>query len=176
MTAPTPSRALFSAEELFRHFDIDRPESYIDTFDFQTYLATKSPSTAEQRNDWAEQDQAITDARDALINGNRCVAIMGTHRLGRADMSYRTVAEFARRLARTGDLVLSGGGPGAMEAVHLGAATANRPDEALNNAIDILRRYPDFPHMRAELSARTCRSTLTWWRSSTPGRFRRLRR
>ena len=41
----------------------------------------------------------------------------------------------ARALSRKGSLMTSGGGPGAMEATHLGALLQNEPDAALDGAL-----------------------------------------
>lgn len=55
------------------------------------------------------------------------MAIMGGHAMSRGDYVYPgQVAEMARSLARSGFLVVSGGGPGAMEATHLGEVGPGR--------------------------------------------------
>ena len=52
----------------------------------------------------------------------RIVGIMGGHSLLRTDRAYIAVARLALTLTQRGFLVVTGGGPGAMEAAHLGAA------------------------------------------------------
>lgn len=140
------SRPLFTPVELFDGFDPDEPGSYLDTFDFCTYLATRQPTTtSDQRIEWAEQDQRITDARDAFVANQHCVAIMGGHKVRRNEDTYRFIADLARRLASVDIVITSGGGPGAMEATQLGAALAGRSNEALDHAIDLLSSVPLFP-------------------------------
>jgi predicted Rossmann-fold nucleotide-binding protein len=67
---------------------------------------------------------------------------MGGHGLERRDPMYAAIARVARSLARSGHLMLSGGGPGAMEATHLGAWMANFDDDDLAAAIDVLAPHP----------------------------------
>ncbi len=139
------TRPLFSPVELFDGFDPDDVGSYQRTLDFRIYLATKRPSTKGQRVDWAEQDQWITEARDHFLTGQRCVAIMGGHKVSRNEPTYAVVARLARTLARAGIIVTGGGGPGAMEATQLGAAVAPRSMDTLDDAIAHLSVAAEFP-------------------------------
>jgi predicted Rossmann-fold nucleotide-binding protein len=58
------------------------------------------------------------------------------------DAVYTRVALIAWKLAREGYLLVSGGGPGAMEATNLGAYFATRPIAALRAAIRTLEAVP----------------------------------
>ena len=60
--------------------------------------------------------------------------------LRRADQGYRKIAAISKRLTEKGKLMVSGGGPGAMEATHLGAWMAGRPTAELDEAIAILAK------------------------------------
>ncbi len=60
---------------------------------------------------------------------------MGGHALLRTDASYRAAVELGARLTGAGRTVLTGGGPGAMEAANLGAYLSPWPD-ALDEALD----------------------------------------
>ncbi len=62
------------------------------------------------------------------------VGIMGGHALGRDSSGYAAAATLAHALAAAGRLVVTGGGPGAMEAGNLGAAFAGDA-EALRAAL-----------------------------------------
>lgn len=90
-------------------------------------------------------DHAIDNALDGyLSNHDRVVAIMGGHSLHRDDEIYPRVAEVARALTRAGHLVVTGGGPGAMEAGNLGAWLAPLPDDALPAALTTLSTAVDY--------------------------------
>ena len=81
----------------------------------------------------ALHDHAITEALEHMVADNgavdRVVGIMGGHAQPRGSDTYRASAHLARRLADAGLVVLSGGGPGAMEAANLGAAFTGTADE-----------------------------------------------
>ncbi len=90
-------------------------------------------------------DHAIDDALNAyLAHHEKVVAIMGGHSLHRDQEIYRTVAIVARALTRAGYLVVTGGGPGAMEAGNLGAWFAAHDDNALDQAIGTLATAVDY--------------------------------
>ena len=90
-------------------------------------------------------DHAIDNALTSFLrNHPKVVAIMGGHSLTRDDDRYRTVAIIARQLTRTGHLVVTGGGPGAMEAGNLGAWLAPQPDDALDEALSSMARAVDY--------------------------------
>lgn len=146
-----PMRAvLYSPDELLSGFDPHRPESFADTRDFQIYSHFVREGGAEPSNYFmglmqSLHDNAVTNALRDLLQGKQCVAIMGGHKLLRTDPLYATIAALSRGFTRHGFLVASGGGPGAMEASHLGAALANAPDQALPAAIARLALQPALP-------------------------------
>src|SRR5919112_5429073 len=92
-------------------------------------------------------DHAIDVALSELLCAEprqRVVGIMGGSTTPRTDPWYRRVAELSRALARAGYLVASGGGPGSMEAANLGAFLAEHDDAALDEALALLARAPDY--------------------------------
>lgn len=137
--------SLYSPEELFAGFEVDDPASYARTPDLRAYRSTRLGPTREVGMLRALHDQCITEARDELVAGRRVVAFMGGHDLARTDPAYRQVAELAMRLAGRGDLVASGGGPGAMEATHLGALVSSGGGAALDEALSLLATAARFP-------------------------------
>ena len=67
---------------------------------------------------------------------------MGGHSLSRRDAAYRQVAYLSKQLTEKGFLMISGGGPGAMEATHLGAWMAGRNELEMQDALHILSTAP----------------------------------
>lgn len=89
----------------------------------------------------ALHDHAITQALDDLqLDG--AIGVMGGHRLTRGTDAYADAAALGHALATAGRAVITGGGPGAMEAVNLGAALCPAAD--LAEAVTLLAGHPDF--------------------------------
>ncbi|MDY7093600.1 MAG: hypothetical protein SX243_11580 [Acidobacteriota bacterium] len=138
-------KELYSVDELFAGFDLDK--TYQDTHDagiYRQYVEQgKTPRTIDVSLARRLHDHSITDALEEVIAGQRVVAVMGGHGMERSDPFYASTARVARTLTREGFLMVSGGGPGAMEATHLGAYFASRSEAALAEAIDLLEPRPD---------------------------------
>ncbi|MCD9144056.1 LOG family protein [Streptomyces albireticuli] len=89
-------------------------------------------------------DDAVSDALDELLVGERVVGVMGGHGVRRDAPEYAGAARLGRALARSGLMVATGGGPGAMEAANLGAYAAPFEDGMLDRALADLRGVPGF--------------------------------
>ncbi|MET7747259.1 hypothetical protein [Micromonospora sp. NPDC005367] len=92
-------------------------------------------------------DNALADATRAWLAAHgpqSVVGIMGGHAVPRGSVPYRMAAVLGWELARADRLVVTGGGPGVMEAANLGAYLAAHPAEELTEAIDLLATAPDF--------------------------------
>ena len=90
----------------------------------------------------AIHDDSVTDALDEFIDGVPTVGVMGGHALARGTARYLGAALLGHRLAAAGLAVVTGGGPGAMEAANLGAYA---PDEAsIRAAVEQLAAVPSF--------------------------------
>ena len=87
-------------------------------------------------------DNSISHELFELLKNEKTVAVMGGHCMERRSEFYKHVAVLSRRLTREGFLMASGGGPGAMEATHLGAYFAGRDEAELLAAIDEFKVRP----------------------------------
>lgn len=150
------ARGAYSAAELFAGFDPTRPESFGETPDFGLFrwfveTGRGTPVDADEAVQRAAHDANITFELGAIIANRRVVGVMGGHQLPRDSVDYALVAELARDLARRGMLVCSGGGPGAMEAAHVGASLARHPDPALAETISALAAVPRMPDLHGIL-------------------------
>lgn len=74
----------------------------------------------------------------------RCVGIMGGHSTLRTDRYFEKTARTAMLLAQSGYFVVSGGGPGIMEAANLGAYLSPYGLEALQQALQTLKSAPHY--------------------------------
>ncbi len=72
----------------------------------------------------------------------KIVGVMGRGSLHRDSKQYLEAALIGKTLAEADYIVVTGGGPGAMEATHLGVWFAGRPKKDLLEAIAILSKSP----------------------------------
>jgi predicted Rossmann-fold nucleotide-binding protein len=116
-------------------------------------------------------DHAITDAlNDATddLDPRQVVGIMGGHRLLRTEPAYADAARLAAGLARAGRTVLTGGGPGAMEAGNLGAYLSPWSG-AVEAALALLATVPSY-HTDLDRWVDTARQVRDRWPPDGAGR------
>ncbi|HET9140525.1 hypothetical protein, partial [Actinophytocola sp.] len=142
---------LYTPAELFEGFDPDRPESYMDTLDARIYRHSRARgrhpgvlhALAERLH-----DHAITEALDAMLarRGGRPIAVMGGHALARDSAAYRAAVDLGVAIGRSdaGFTVLTGGGPGAMEAVPLGVRLAGESKSTVDAVVREIGAAPRF--------------------------------
>lgn len=142
---------LYSADTLYAGYDPTDERTFDTCYDMRVYRAYmeqgKSASCIRETLARYLHDHSISDALHDLLDQydeRSVVAIMGGHALSRADAIYLQLAKVSKRLTEAGVLMLSGGGPGAMEATHFGAWFAGRSDEDLLTAYRQLSTVPTF--------------------------------
>ncbi|HOC14238.1 MAG TPA: LOG family protein [Propionicimonas sp.] len=132
---------LYSASELYA--GLERGYRYtLDArvFRWWRYVGQHRSLTSELA--MTLHDHAIVEAlEDLRLEG--AVGVMGGHQLVRGSADYSDAVHLGRSLAATGRTVITGGGPGAMEAVNLGAALIGTRSE-LEAAIALLAGRPRF--------------------------------
>lgn len=144
---------LYSISDLLEGYSRDDPMAFAASWDFRmfrTYIAdgAATPRSLVVRRAQADHDAHIAEALKNLLDSEpkpKLVGVMGGHGLSRTDAAYTAVARLGRYLTQQGYLVVTGGGPGAMEAAHLGATFSEATDEALDQALAAITRVPRLP-------------------------------
>lgn len=143
--------SLYTAQSLYEGYNrqnSDSMNSCYDTKVYKHYLETgKRATDVNETLARTLHDHSMSEALHDYLSGYKekdVVAIMGGHALLRSDNVYRLIVEISKRLTEEGKLMVSGGGPGAMEATHLGAWMAGRSMEEVDEAIKILQSSPTF--------------------------------
>jgi predicted Rossmann-fold nucleotide-binding protein len=134
-------------------FDITKPQSHATIPDFLTYAYFVRNGRATPREPYAGMmeglhDNSILRAMFEFLRAAQkpVAAIMGGHKEHRGSESYKTVIQVAKRLTEKGFLMASGGGPGAMEATHLGALLKGKDSATVDAAIALLTTQPALPN------------------------------
>ena len=146
-------KELYSATELYDGYNPEKPETEETYFDKRIYNQYKNKG--KQTNDFNDSlartlhDHAIYAALGEFVRTHdyrRWVGIMGGHALSRTDAMYRQIVFLSKKLTEEGFYMLSGGGPGAMEATHLGAWLAGYGNDEVEDALQIMSVAPKFNH------------------------------
>ncbi len=149
---PTHPARLYTPDDLAAGFADGGFDSMYDTVVYAHYRAAggAQPPVREalvQRLHDHAIDNALADVTADWITARgpaATVGIMGGHAMARGSTTYRLAATLGWELARAGRLVITGGGPGVMEAANLGAYLSGHSRDALTEAIDALAAAPDF--------------------------------
>jgi predicted Rossmann-fold nucleotide-binding protein len=148
---------LYGYRDLFDDFDLADPDSYAscsDTAILSYFVRYGKNPTRDSRAATLEalHDNSLSLATQRLLaSGRKVIAVMGGHAMVRGTPPYNGVAHMAHELARRGFLLVSGGGPGAMEATHLGAAFSTQPIDHLDEALEELASQAALPPNAANL-------------------------
>lgn len=144
-------QTLYQPKELYEGYISDDAESFARCYDsrvYQHYMGKgKRTSDAREALGRALHDHHIGVALDKFLKQHEkhlTVGVMGGHALLRTDDMYREIVLLSKLLTEKGYLMISGGGPGAMEATHLGAWMAGRIWDEAQEALQILSEAPSF--------------------------------
>jgi uncharacterized protein (TIGR00730 family) len=99
------------------------------------HLNNPEKATAKKANESWQMFTIMAEfieAAERLSELRPAVSIFGSARLGPASPYYQSAMEIARRLSDDGFAVISGGGPGIMEAANKGAFEGRSPSVGLN--------------------------------------------
>lgn len=145
-----PSR-LYDAATLYAGYDYTCDSGFDECYDSRIYRhylqCGKHTDDVSETFARTLHDYAIGVALDKFLDGydrRHCVGVMGGHALSRTDVMYAEIARISKTLTERGFLMLGGGGPGAMEATHLGAWMAGRSEAELDDAFGILAAAPTY--------------------------------
>lgn len=147
---------LYSAADLYQGYEPSTDaqadkDSYSNCYDGRTYqyylLMGKNVENVNEALARTLHDHGMHVALDAFLarhNGRRCVGVMGGHAMLRTDPMFADIVLLSKRLTEEGFFMLTGGGPGAMEATHLGAWMAGRSRQEVDDALTMLAVAPSF--------------------------------
>jgi predicted Rossmann-fold nucleotide-binding protein len=145
----TRRRHLYTTTELLEGFDPRLPATLADTLDYRIYrywvVRGRFKPARREGMQQCLHDNAITYAVARLIKDRKVVGIMGGHTLPRDNHVFAQVSVLARRLSQAGFLIVTGGGPGAMEAAQFGAFYASTNDAKFFEAQRQMASEPTFP-------------------------------
>lgn len=144
-------KALYDARSLYRGYQPGHEETFASCYDTQVYrhfMSTgKQTALDEESLARALHDHGINTALGDFFTDHDphlCLGIMGGHAMLRTDAMYRQIALLSKQLTELGFIMISGGGPGAMEATHLGAWMADREQQELDDALQTMAVAPGF--------------------------------
>ncbi len=144
-------KCLYDGHSLYQGYvlgDDDSLKSCFDSLVYKHFLDKgKITNAVEESLARALHDHAMHTALKDFFkehDSRCCVGVMGGHALTREDEMYRTIVILSKQLTENGFFMISGGGPGAMEATHLGAWMAGRSMEEIDDALSTLAQSPTF--------------------------------
>ena len=147
----TYPKGLYTSKMLYDGYDPNQEETFKTCFDTRVYNHYISMGKRGQdvRETLARSlhDHFITHALYQLLDQydeKKVIGVMGGHARRRDDPQYRQIVFLSKRLTEMGRLMVTGGGPGAMEATHLGAYMAGRPDSDVEEALAMMTPSPTF--------------------------------
>lgn len=135
---------LYTHQELLAKFDEDSQTS-VDLRIYESFKETRYTPSIQDAMAQRLHDFNIDESLRRLVLYNekgmtekKAVGFMGGHGTRRGSEYYVKTAQASKLLTENGYYIVSGGGPGIMEAANLGAYFGGKTDEELLDAIEIL--------------------------------------
>ena len=94
----------------------------------------------------------LVDGTENLFRAGRAVSIFGSARLKEGSPHYVTAVALSHAIAKEGIAVITGGGPGIMEAANRGAFEANDKDDGHSIGLNIKLPYEQTPNIYQDLT------------------------
>jgi predicted Rossmann-fold nucleotide-binding protein len=147
----TYPKKLYDSKRLYEGYDWHDESTFENCHDTQVYrhYIAQGKRGHEVRETLARalHDHFITHELYKMLDlydEKDVIGVMGGHAKRRDDPQYRQIVFLSKRLTEMGRLMVTGGGPGAMEAAHLGAWMAGRSEAEVNEAVDMLIPAPTY--------------------------------
>ena len=147
----TYPRKLYDSKMLYEGYDYHNEATFAtchDSLVYQHYIKQgKRGHTVRETLARALHDHFITYELYKLLDcydEKMVIGVMGGHARRRDDPMYRQIVYLSKKLTEMGRLMVTGGGPGAMEAAHLGAYMAGRTDSEVEEALSMLVPSPTY--------------------------------
>ena len=144
-------KKLYDSKMLYEGYDYHNESTFANCHDtkvYQHYLAQgKRGHNVLETLARALHDHFITYQLYKMLDlydEKDVIGVMGGHAKRRDDPQYRQIVFLSKKLTEMGRLMVTGGGPGAMEATHLGAWMAGRSEAEVNKAVDMLMPSPTY--------------------------------
>jgi predicted Rossmann-fold nucleotide-binding protein len=142
---------LYTVPALYNGYDPHDLQSWKNTTDNKIFEWFRGPALEDPKHLKRSSaiaarlhDTAIERGITGFLQNKKAVGFMGGHDIPRTDSSFRNVASMARTLRRLDFIIVSGGGPGLMEAANFGAFLAPFDDTQFEASLKILGEAPIF--------------------------------
>ena len=144
-------RKLYDSKRLYEGYDYHDESTFENCYDtkvYRHYIAQgKRGHEVLETLARALHDHFITHELYKMLDlydEKDVVGIMGGHAMRRDNPQYHQIVFLCKKLTEMDRLIVTGGGPGAMEAAHLGAWMAGRSEAEVDEAIDMLKPSPTY--------------------------------
>jgi uncharacterized protein (TIGR00730 family) len=87
---------------------------------------------------------------ESLSDAYPCVSIFGSSRIAQGEKSYEKTVVIARKLAESGFNIITGGGPGLMEAANKGASEGGAKSIGLNIVLPMEQQSNPYTNLRLD--------------------------